>query len=219
MFFLELLFVVDVLVITDIILTAYGIQGVYFLYHALHNLFMGFITWKHVTNTIAMENEEERLSSSVYYLVYSIHLYHIIRYIRKISFDEMIHHILCLGIAIPLVNYNFDNRNLLGFSFFATTGWPTVFYYINLFLYKNHSMSKLTMLRYNFFMNTFLRSPFIILNAGFLLQHMIKEELQFHQVGMSIILLFILVWNALYFQYRITEKYFEKKFLYSRIIP
>ncbi len=209
-FILNTILSCELLLIWDMIMTAFGIQGIYYFFHGIHNIFIGYKTYINVHRTITLDSDEETIDPLVLPILYGLHIYHILKYYQFIRLDEIAHHLLCLFVAIPLVICNFDNRNLLGFSLFATTGWSTVFHYFTLFLYKNHIMSKRKTLQYNFITNTFFRSPLILFNSAFLIQYMVKKEnISTMEFGISTLLFAILVTNALYFQYKVTQKYFQ----------
>ena len=208
-FFLETMFYCELFLLLDLILSGFGIQGIYYLFHALHNIVIGYKTYSNVYHSFHMVEYPQMIEPGVFPLLYGLHIYHLLKYIRFISFDEIAHHFLCLFVAIP-ISCTFKNRNLLGFSLFASTGWSTVFHYFSLFLYKNHIVSKRKTLQYNFVTNTFLRSPLILFNSAFLIQYMVQyENITKLDIFLSMFLFSILVTNGLYFQYKVTEKYFQ----------
>ena len=218
-YILHTILICELFLIWDMILSAFGIQGLYYLFHAIHNIIIGWKTYRNVYSAILMdEKTDQSIDPLVFPVVYALHIYHIIKYSHYISFDEFMHHLLCLIVAIPLVCFNFENRDLLGFSLFASTGWSTVFHYFSLFLYKNNFMSKRKTLRYNFITNTFFRSPLILFNSAFLLQYTIqKQNISLKEIYLSFILFSILITNALYFQYKITNKYFESIMVHHHV--
>ena len=209
---LEFLFMTEVFIIFDIVMTFFfHLDGIYFLFHGLHNILIGFYTFPHVQNVITMQHDEAQIHPMVFSLLYGLHFYHVIKYHRRINLSEMIHHILCLLVAIPIVYIFFENRNLLGFSLFATTGWSTVIYYLSLFLSKNNIISKNRALHINFISNTFFRCPLIIFNAAYLLQYLFinKTVITDLETVCTFLLFSILMWNGLYFQYQVSFKYFQ----------
>ena len=115
------------------------------------------------------------------------------------------------NIILRIVYIFFENRNLLGFSLFATTGWSTVIYYLSLFLSKNNIISKNRALHINFISNTFFRCPLIIFNAAYLLQYLFinKTVITDLETVCTFLLFSILIWNGLYFQYQVSFKYFQ----------
>ena len=198
----------------DIIMKDYFLlEGRYFFNHALHNLFISIYTFKNVQNSIMASEmiSEQTLHPFVLPLVYSVHLYHIILYYEKINFSEKLHHFLCLGVAVPLVFLNFDNRDLLGYSFFATTGVSSIIHYFCLFLYKNQLLHKFSTSKINFLSNVYCRCPLIVTNSAFLSQYLFqrKDDLSLKEMSFGLILLAILLWNGIYFQKLVIEHYFR----------
>lgn len=205
-----------IFIFNDTLLKEYLVQGRYFLNHALHNLLISALTIKNVYNSITKlnSNAEQELHPLVLPLVYSIHVYHIILYYERINNSEKLHHFLCLFVAVPIVYFNFSNRDLLGFSFFATTGISSIVHYFSLFLYKNNIIKKITTCRINYTSNIYCRCPLVITNCSFLGQYILINSKNFTptECFCSILVLLILLWNGVYFQKIVIEHYFKYYF-------
>ena len=199
--------------IGDIIFDFNGWEGIYFFMHSLHNLFIGVFTFPSVKRILCQDHDSKTLlSPSVGGLVYSLHIYHILRYYHRINTPEKIHHLVSLGIVIPLSHLLFSNHDLLALSLFATTGWATVIHYMAMFFYKNRmfSLNKRYVLYIGHLSNTYFRYPLIVFNASFLLQYMVSsfEFFSVSQLCSGYLLLCILLWNGYYFRYLVEKSYY-----------
>lgn len=187
----------------------FDIKGIYFLFHFFHNIIISTLTFQNVIQVFSLQNEGI-LDKQVIEWIYALHCYHLILYYRYITFSEKIHHVVSLGVAIPLVLYFFENRNLLGFSFFATTGVASLLHYFSLFLYKNGLVDKSYTVYINYLSNTYIRNPLILMNCSFILQFIQTEDyLSQRDIFFSLILFFILFWNGVYFQSEVARAYFR----------
>jgi len=199
--------------IGDVIFDVNGWDGIYFFMHTVHNLYIGFLTFPSVQRILCQDYDSNTLlSPSVGGLVYSLHIYHILRYYDRINTPEKIHHIVSLGIVIPLSHLLFSNHDLLALSLFATTGWASVIHYLVMFLYKNRmfSLKKRDVLYVGHLSNTYFRYPLIVFNASFLLQYLTSsfESLSVSQLCSGYLLLCILLWNGYYFRYLVEKSYY-----------
>ena len=203
---------------SDLILDFHGWKGIYFLIHALHNVLIGFLTFPSMKRILFQQqnsifSEESLLSPTVGGMVYALHAYHISRYYHQINTPEKVHHVVSLGIVIPLSHMLFSNHDLLALSLFSTTGWATVVHYIFLFLYKNHmyELTKKDVLSIGHWSNTYVRYPLIISNASFLIQYLVTsfDQLTTSQIYTGCLLFCILLWNGYYFRYLVEKSYYD----------
>jgi hypothetical protein len=154
--------------VTDNILCSCSrLKGVYYLMHAIHNMLIVratlpdvIYTWTRFGTPLATQN------MAAFELVFALHLYHIFMYYRKFRMDDWIHHILMIGIAMPLGGY-FSSGSLLGYSLFFTTGLPGGIDYILLFLVRNNWLARETEKSANAFLNVWVRSPGCVSLAGY----------------------------------------------------
>ena len=152
--------------VADRFLTATRLEGVYYLLHAVHN---GLVTWStapEVWDTFvvpkgpgAAPNNYHALS-----LVFALHFYHIALYWRKFRFDDWLHHVLMIGIALP-IGAVVPAGTLLGFSLFFTTGLPGGIDYALLFLTRNGWLARATEKRANAWLSVWVRSPGCVAQA------------------------------------------------------
>jgi hypothetical protein len=144
----------------DTAFTAFKLEGVYYLIHSIHNGIMVYATAGEVYTTLT-NFPIAALEPTNYFaaeLCFGLHLYHIAYYWRKFRFDDWLHHILMIGIALP-IGINLPAGTMLGFSLFFTTGLPGGIDYLMLFLNRNNLIRKETQKRINMFLATWVRSP------------------------------------------------------------
>ena len=91
-------------------------------------------------------------------LAFSLHIYHIMWYFNKLRFDDWLHHILSVGIALPLTLFS-SSGSLLGHSLFYLTGLPGFIDYFLLFLNRNGCIKRMTEKKINNILNLWLRCP------------------------------------------------------------
>ena len=187
-----------------------NLKGTYYLMHALHNIFVSYHTFHNTLDSYLLKMKGE-LSLQVIEILYSLHIYHFFVYYQKINVEERIHHIVCLGMAIPIVYFFFENRNLLGFSFFSTTGPSSVAIYLVLFLYKNNLVAKNQSLHVNYICSTYLRNPLILMNVSLIAQFIFLSwrELTTIQLILTSVLLLILYINGVFFQSLVAMSYWK----------
>lgn len=185
-------------------------KGTYYLVHTFHNILVTFYTFHNTLDSYLLEMKGE-LSLKVIEILYSLHVYHFFVYYHKINMEERIHHIVCLGLAIPIVCFFFENRNLLGFSFFSTTGPSSIATYLVLFLYKNNLVSKDQSLHVNYICSTYLRNPLILMNVSLIAQFIFLSwrELTTIQLILTSVLLLILYINGVFFQSLVAMSYWK----------
>ena len=81
-----------------------NIKGKYYLSHAIINFLILLNCCKDTLLTYT--NFEESITASTNFiptmLVYSLHFYHMIAYFPKLRFDDWLHHLLMVFVALPL---------------------------------------------------------------------------------------------------------------------
>lgn len=187
-----------------------NLNGLYYLFHFIHNVVISFLTFHNVVDSFDMKLQGEgRLNDYVLPLIYSLHCYHIVSYSNYFRTDDWLHHILSMGIAVPLTLWLFPSKNLLGFSFFFTTGVPGGINYLNLFLYKNDFITKKIQQRMNVFINSWIRCPGIVMNCAFILQYLYNSHLSLSIKCYGLVTFAILFWNGVYFQNIVLKSFFS----------
>jgi hypothetical protein len=188
-----------------------NLKGLYYLFHFIHNVAISFLTFHNVVESFDMKRQAGGyLNDYVLPLIYSLHCYHIVSYSNYFRSDDWMHHILSMGVAVPLTLWLFPSKNLLGFSFFFTTGIPGGINYLNLFLYKNDWMTKQKQQRINVFISSWIRCPGIVMNCAFILQYLYNSQLSFLMNFYGLVTFAILFWNGVYFQNIVLKSFFSK---------
>ena len=144
----------------DRVLTARGLQGVYYAIHAAHNAAIVGITGPEVL--LALTDFDAAVAAPQNFralqLVFALHFYHIAAYWRKFRADDWLHHGLMIGIALPIGGL-VPAGALLGYSLFFTTGLPGGIDYGLLFMNRNGWLRRETEKRVNTWLNVWVRSP------------------------------------------------------------
>lgn len=197
---------------TDYMLQKYTtLNGIYYLFHFLHNLIISYLTFENVLYSFHPINlPNGKLNPLVLPLIYSLHLYHIFSYHKYLRFDDWTHHLFSMGIAVPITLFSFPSRHLLGFSFFFTTGLPGGINYLLLFLYKNNLLEKSKQQYLNTILNSWIRCPGIIMNCTFILQYLYLYSENYIEFILGLFPFFILFWNGVYFQNLVLKSFFQK---------
>lgn len=152
----------------DTLMTLSRIEGVYYAVHAVHNAMIVASTASEVWLTLT-DFPAARVAPTNYHVIqlcFALHAYHIAMYFRKLRFDDWLHHILMIGVALP-IGAMLDGGTLLGYSLFFTTGLPGGIDYALLFLTRNNLLSRSVEKRINSELNVWIRSPGCISLAAF----------------------------------------------------
>ena len=147
-------------------LTRLGLDGVYYAVHSLHNAAIVYSTFQEVVTSLT--NFQAAIQQPVNLFALEIcaalHIYHILYYYKKFRFDDWLHHVLMIGIALPIGGL-VPSGTMLGFSLFFTTGLPGGIDYFLLFLTRNYWMLREREKRINTWMNVWIRSPGCVAQA------------------------------------------------------
>ncbi len=190
----------------DTLLTYAGLEGVYYIVHAIHNALIIASTAPELYTTLTAFSTIKNYSTNMIAvdLCTALHFYHIAKYWRKFRTDDWIHHILMVGVAIPIGVF-FNSYTLMGFAFFFTTGLPGGIDYVCLALVRNGWLHKLTEKRINEALNVWIRSPGCIAQA--LLTVVVASELNtsnWHK-AVALIPAALTYWNGQYFMRQVVR--------------
>ena len=192
----------------DVALSRYTpLDGIYYLLHSIHNGAIVYLTGNEVFKTLTDFNYVLSSPKNMLALefVFALHFYHIALYWRKFRMDDWLHHILMIGIALP-IGWSADSRSLLGYSLFFTTGLPGGIDYVLLFLSRNNLFKRDTEKTINAWLNTWIRSPGCISHATLTLMLISVETKIFSQMWWSGIICAVLTfWNGQYFMRQVVE--------------
>jgi hypothetical protein len=195
--------------LTDRLLTRLGFQGVYYAIHAIHNAAVVYTTFPDVQHTFEHFGSITQYSNNqiAINLVYALHLYHCILYWRKFRFDDWLHHILMIGLALPIGTY-YESHTLVGFSLFFTTGLPGCIDYALLFGVRNGWVSRMTEKGVNRALNIWVRSPgcvsAAVFNIAFVCDKLPPSSPMFWLVLAPAVLNY---WNGQYFMGQVVADY------------
>lgn len=186
-------------------------QGKYYLTHSICNFFIVLLTFNDVITLYQNPflAAETSLSQYASILTYGLHFYHIIYYFKKLRFDDWLHHILMVCVALPLANY-FGSLRILGHSLFYLTGFPGMIDYFLLFLVRNNKIDRMTEKKINRYLNIWIRCPGCIIHSYIAFLFIFKLELVIDKffVFITIILTY---WNGVYFMDQIVGNYYIEK--------
>ncbi len=197
----------------DKLLELYNIQGRYYGVHAIANGAIISLTWKnffdaYLLKNLVLNNMDTLTLYKAKSIIYALHLYHILLYYKKMRFDDWLHHILMLGVSLPLTEL-VPPTSILGHSMFFINGLPGMIDYTLLFLVRNNHISKYTEKYINRLVNIWIRCPgcimtttLIIVNMG--MNYNIMSTTQFIA---STIMAGCVYWNGIYFMDQVVRDY------------
>lgn len=192
----------------DKIITHYTrLNGTYYLIHSFHNGVIVYLTGQEVVNSLFDFNSIFLSQKNMLALecVFALHFYHLVLYWPKFRLDDWLHHILMIGIALP-IGWIIDSKALLGYSLFFTTGLPGGIDYLLLFLTRNDLVDRLVEKRINAWLNTWIRSPGCISQAALSLAYISITYVRFSSNWWyGIIAAILTFWNGQYFMRQIVE--------------
>jgi hypothetical protein len=194
--------------VTDRLLTNLtNLDGIYYLLHFIHNCLIVNLTYEEVYYTLTDFNYIQRSEKNILALqaVFALHFYHVALYWRKFRLDDWLHHILMIGIALP-IGWFADSKSLLGFSLFFTTGLPGGIDYALLFLTRNNWIDRGYEKRINAWLNTWIRSPGCISHVTLTLA-LISLNYKKYTLDwwLGIIAAILTFWNGQYFMRQVVE--------------
>ena len=180
------------------------LEGRYYGVHALHNAMITTITIPEVITTLTHFSSLHTYPTNytALELCTALHLYHILYYFQTLRLDDWLHHILMIGIALPIGGV-LPAGTLLGYSLFFTTGLPGGIDYILLFLVRNNWLHRTTEKKVNHAMNVWIRSPGCASHAA-----LVTAYLSMHQVSLFYMLgalttAILNYWNGQYFMQQV----------------
>lgn len=202
----------------DILLEYFKFEGRYYFNHMIcnsvvvYNTFNSMINCYNLTNMITT-NELNNLYIAKY-AVYGLHIYHILWYYKKLRRDDWIHHILMIGLVLPLTDL-MPQHNIFSHGLFFTTGLPGLIDYTLLFLNRNNVINRITEKNVNSFLNVWIRGPGCIMNTcmGICIISMNYNTFTLYQLYSSIIMGSLLYWNGIYFMKQTLLDYNNSRFL------
>jgi hypothetical protein len=185
----------------DWVLTKAGFTSPYYLLHALHNAGIVALTWPDVVASLTdmYKWDTYTINSNAVALVISLHLYHIARYTKTLKFDDWLHHILMIGVAVP-IGIAFPFTPLMGYSLFFSTGLPGGISYFALFLQRNGWLDRMIEKRINTTLGVWIRSPGCVSHATLAAAWALSTpDFTYVEKAVALVPAFLLYWNGQYF--------------------
>ncbi len=187
----------------DILLNRINIQGRYYFNHIICNSIVVYNTFNSMLNCYNICNITNINNDELYFVkcaVYSLHIYHFLWYYKKLRRDDWMHHILMIGLVLPLSDI-IPQHNIISHGLFFTTGLPGLIDYSLLFLNRNNIVSRNTEKELNTYLNVWIRAPGCIMNTsmGINLILLNYNTLTQTQIYGGIIMSSLIFWNGVYF--------------------
>lgn len=199
-FFLSLLFFCGL----DSFLQRLRLEGRYYGVHALHNMAITAFTTSEVITTLTNFSSIHTYPTNyiALELCTALHLYHILYYFQKLRLDDWLHHILMIGVALPIGGV-LPAGTLLGYSLFFTTGLPGGIDYILLFLVRNNWLHRNTEKKANHALNVWIRSPGCASHAALVCAYLSMHETSILFMLGALTTAFLNYWNGQYFMQQV----------------
>ncbi len=140
----------------------------------------------------------------IYPMIIGLHTFHLVHNIKKIYYDEIIHHILT-HIFWYFITYT-DNPIYIA-PIMAMSGIPGGITYLLLFLQKYNIVSRNTEKKISMYLNLWLRAPLCIIFATLLYIQGCHNDIFYETLFM---VLFTII-NGVHFMHNIVESYYVTK--------
>jgi hypothetical protein len=173
----------------------------YYAVHALHNAMIVALTAGDVRAALTDVDSifVRDITWPAVYLCYALHVYHLYEYWRVFYLDDWLHHVLMIGIALPLGSL-IPGGPLLGMTLFFTTGLPGGINYALLFAERNGWVSRETEKAINVPVHQWLRGPGCVATATliFAMVHSAAGVTVWDRFAATLIAA-LTFWNGIYF--------------------
>ena len=197
----------------DFFLTKLNIKGTYYINHFIANIMVMYYTLPQLILCYQDINLASLLPTNYNAIeyIFSIHYYHIFYYFFKLRFDDWLHHILMIFVALPL-SLQLDNGAILSHSVFFLTGLPGAIDYSLLALTRNRIINKKIEKRVNKFLNLWIRCPGCISSATLIFVNygLNRHKLTNLEGVYAILIGSIIYWNGIYFMEQVVTDYVKK---------
>lgn len=203
--------ITSLFILSDIIMNICNIEGRYYMNHFIGNMMIVCITLPYMINSYTDIDTDIIHNNNIVNaisIVYSTHIYHMLWYFSKLRYDDILHHLIMVGVALPLTILVSSN-NLVGHCLFFITGLPGGIDYFLLFLIRNNMMDKMIEKKLNRLINLWIRCPGCISNVTLVLYNLIKyyNTISNTMLWASIIIMGTVFWNGIYFMEQVVVNY------------
>lgn len=198
--------------ISDFIFSKLNVKGVYYLNHVINNVVVVYESFPHILNcyTNFLGTIDTDVPINCMNITVALHIYHILLYWPSLRTDDWMHHIIMIGIIIPLIYLYQIGGNVVGHGLFYITGLPGGIDYTLLFLNRNGILVSRNQEKYvNSLLNLWVRCPGCIATAIFTLI-MIQKLNMIQTISDILIAWFMmgaLLWNGVYFMNDVVRNY------------
>lgn len=184
-----------------------GFMNPYYAVHAVHNAMIVYLTMGDVLHTFMDFSYLTFYPMNVDAVKWCIalHFYHILMYWRSFRYDDWLHHVLMIGIAIP-IGTMLSSHLLMGLSLFFTTGLPGGIDYALLFAVRNGWIESMKEKQINTFLNVWIRSPGCIAHATLTVIFALQKKSY-----LALIPAFLTFWNGQYFMEKVVSDYSARR--------
>jgi len=184
----------------DAALTWFCLEKPYYAVHTLHNAAIVALTVPDLYTALSHYHtmETHPVSWTSAYICFGLHIYHILRYWRSLHFDDWLHHVLMIGVALP-IGCSVSAGSLLGFNLFFTTGLPGGISYGLLFASRNGWITKEREKSLSAPIHVWIRSPGCTAHAALIVAHIASNPVSLWTRVGGFIIAALTYWNGQYF--------------------
>lgn len=182
--------------ISDLALTQFHIDGIYYILHVVHNI---------IVMADVLRPPYDDVPTHTIDLVIGFHLYHILLYYRKLRFIDWLHHILMCGILVLVYYENIGGRPIR-YGLFFTTGLPGMCDYVVLSLERNKFVTNNCYRILSKYINVWIRGPGCVI-ASYeiaLFASTLTHRLDWERAT-CFFFAFLVFWNGCYFAMKSVE--------------
>lgn len=185
-----------------------GEQEIWYLLHVTCNTLVVYFCYKDLKVCLLTPFESFNkidFTPTALGLTLGLHLFHIVKYFKKLTFLDWVHHLLS-NVFMTIIGVYYFRLPIWNCGNFFMCGLPGGIDYFLLFLYKVNKIKKTTEKKYNVYLNNWIRVPGILYTSSLIHIGYINNYIDVEPILIIIIQLAIL-WNALYFAQRVTLNY------------
>jgi len=190
----------------DRLLAFYKLEGRYYAIHAVHNAAIASLTAPNVFQSVTRFSAVEQVATPTIasQLILALHVYHCVMYFDKLRFDDWLHHVLMIGVALPLGLLT-PAGSLMGMSLFFTTGLPGGLDYVLLTLVRNGLLASATEKRANAAIQVWIRSPGCVATATLICAHVLPHDGWMVYKAAALLTAALNYWNGQYFMAQVVH--------------
>jgi hypothetical protein len=188
----------------------------WFLLHSIINMIVVYYSINDVITCIKYNNECYNIkwndnSIKVYNYAFMLHIYHILFF--KLTYDDMLHHSLMVGIC-GILCYKLQSI-LSSLALFFLSGLPGGIDYFLLYLVKKKLLKSLSEKNVYIIISAYIRSPGCILTTFIGMNGVFNNYNtgEYKKVFLLLLMLLLIFWNGQYYLLKSHESYVKKKFI------